>query len=78
MQWVPVAWDVSAVSGPQFEWDEDKAARNSHKHGVSFETAATIFDDPRLLTIADPAHSESEERWFSVAWASNGILLSVV
>ena len=27
----------------QFEWDEDKAARNLAKHGVSFFTAAEIF-----------------------------------
>ena len=27
----------------QFEWDEDKAAQNVAKHGVSFLTAAGIF-----------------------------------
>ena len=27
----------------QFEWDEDKAALNLAKHGVSFLTAAAIF-----------------------------------
>ena len=28
----------------QFEWDEDKAARNLAKHGVSFLTAAEVFE----------------------------------
>ncbi len=36
----------------QFEWDEIKAAANVRKHGVSFELASTVFNDPRLLTLA--------------------------
>ena len=62
----------------QFEWDEIKAAANVRKHGVSFELASTVFNDPRLLTIADLEHSEAEERWFSVGCASNGAMLSIV
>jgi uncharacterized DUF497 family protein len=62
----------------QFEWDEVKAAANMRKHGVSFEVAATVFLDPQLLTAADLEHSETEERWFSVGWASSGLILSVV
>lgn len=62
----------------QFEWDEAKALANLRKHGVSFELAATAFFDPRLLTVADLAHSETEERWFSVGCASNGSLVTVV
>jgi len=62
----------------QFEWDEIKAAANVRKHGVSFELASTVFNDPRLLTLADVEHSEIEERWFSIGWASNGAMLSIV
>jgi uncharacterized DUF497 family protein len=62
----------------QFEWDEIEAAANLCKHGVSFEVAATVFLDPQLLTTADLEHSETEERWFSVGWASSGSILSVV
>ena len=29
----------------EFEWDARKAASNLAKHGVSFEEAATVFDD---------------------------------
>ena len=29
-----------------FEWDEAKAAANLAKHGVSFDDAKTVFDDP--------------------------------
>jgi hypothetical protein len=62
----------------QFEWDEVKAVANERKHGISFELASTVFHDPRLLTIADLAHSEIEDRWFSIGWASNGALLTIV
>ena len=50
----------------QFEWDEAKADANARKHGVTFEVASTVFHDPRLLTVADLEHSDTEERWFSV------------
>ena len=62
----------------QFEWDEAKANANVRKHGVAFELARTIFNDQRLLTVADLEHSETEERWFSVGCASSGAMLSVV
>ena len=62
----------------QFEWDALKAATNLFKHGVSFELAATIFHDPRLLTVADLEHGESEERWLSIGMASNGSILCIV
>ena len=62
----------------QFEWDEIKAAANLRKHGVSFELASTAFTgDPRLLTVPDLEHSETEERWFSICWATNGAMLSI-
>ena len=62
----------------QFDWDEVKANANARKQGVSFELARTIFNDQRLLTVADLELSETEERWFSIGCASNGAVLSVV
>ena len=62
----------------QFDWDEVKADANARKHGVTFDLASTVLHDPRLLTVADLEHSETEERWFSVGSASNGVVLSVV
>ncbi len=61
----------------QFDWDESKAAANLRKHGVPFELAATVFKDPRLLTVADVEHSDIEDRWFSIGWAANGAMLSI-
>ena len=37
----------------QFEWDEDKAAANLAKHGVSFLTAAEIFASEIIERIDD-------------------------
>jgi uncharacterized DUF497 family protein len=62
----------------RFEWDEGKANANFRKHGVSFELARTVFNDQRLLTVADLQHSETEERWISIGCASNGVVLSVI
>ncbi len=62
----------------QFEWDPKKAVENLRKHGISFETGATIFLDPLARTIPDPDHSETEERWISIGHASNGQMLLVI
>ncbi len=61
----------------ELEWDEAKAAANARNHGISFELARTVFNDPRLLTVADLKHSGIEERWFSIGCASTGAMLSV-
>ncbi|MGO8798861.1 MAG: BrnT family toxin [Roseiarcus sp.] len=37
----------------EFEWDEDKAAANLTKHGVSFLTAAELFANERIEKIDD-------------------------
>jgi len=62
---------------PNFDWDDGKAKRNLKKHRVSFDEAASVFDDPRLITFPDPLHSESEERYLSIGISSNGRLLIV-
>lgn len=49
-----------------FEWDEEKALRNEDKHGVSFEEAKTIFNDPFAITISDSDHTDAEERWLDI------------
>jgi uncharacterized DUF497 family protein len=47
-------------------------------HGVTFELASSIFYDPGLLSVADLGHSETEDRWFSIGVARNGLIYSVV
>ncbi|MBR0128524.1 MAG: BrnT family toxin [Neisseriaceae bacterium] len=36
-----------------FEWDEEKADTNYKKHGVSFDEAASVFDDAFAITRID-------------------------
>ena len=45
-----------------FTWDEAKSRSNRKKHGVSFETAARVFDDPLHLSVQDRIEG-GEERW---------------
>ena len=61
-----------------FDWDPKKASLNLSKHSVGFERAATIFMDPRAVSIADEEHSEKEERWVTVGLDAAGNLLVVV
>jgi uncharacterized DUF497 family protein len=60
-----------------FEWDNQKAKSNLHKHGVSFERAATVFIDPNMLVLYDDEHSADEERWITVGIDRRGALLTV-
>lgn len=60
-----------------FEWDAAKGLKNLHKHGVSFEEAASVFYDPLAVTGADPDHSEGEERQVTFGISSVGRLLVV-
>ena len=60
-----------------FEWDEEKAKRNEAKHGVAFDEAKTIFNDPFAMTVSDPDHSDEEERWLNIGLSTEGRLLVV-
>ena len=44
----------------QFDWDSTKATANLSKHGVSFDEAKTVFDDPLYIDFYDPDHSDTE------------------
>ena len=58
-----------------FEWDADKASKNVEKHQVSFEEAATVFDDPMFITFIDDEHSLDEERYITIGLSSRGRLV---
>lgn len=62
----------------RFEWDPQKAAENLAKHGVSFEEAASVFNDPLAYTFADPDHSVGEERLLTFGYSGAGRLLAVI
>ena len=60
-----------------FDWNPAKAASNLRKHQVSFESAATVFQDPLMKPIFARDHSEFEDRWITTGWAQDGRLLVV-
>jgi len=60
-----------------FEWDEAKAAANLAKHGVSFDEAKTVFDDPLFVDFYDPEHSVDEHRYITLGESQQGRLLIV-
>lgn len=60
-----------------FEWDDEKAAKNLAKHGVSFDEAETVFADPFAGIAPDPDHSERERREIAAGLSAAGRLLLV-
>jgi uncharacterized DUF497 family protein len=50
------------MSELSFEWDPIKAEINKQKHGISFEEAETVFDDPLAVLFDDEVHSIYEPR----------------
>jgi uncharacterized DUF497 family protein len=62
----------------EFEWDDIKADINLRKHGVDFNDAMSVFNDPLLMTFFDSEHSYDEERWVSVGNAQSARLLVIV
>ena len=61
----------------QFDWDSAKAAANLSKHGVSFDEAKTVFDDPFYVDFYDPDHSDEEHRYIILGQSQQGRLLMV-
>ena len=61
----------------EFEWDDDKAESNQHKHGVPFDEALTVFADLLALTGYDPVHSSDEDRYITMGQSAAGRLLVV-
>ena len=59
----------------RWTWDEEKNRRNRRVHGLSFETAALVFDDP--LAASRPDHSAGEERWQTIGMIDGVIVLLV-
>ena len=62
----------------QFEWNPLKAATNLKKHGVSFEEAKTVFDNPMAVIFDDEAHSIDELREIIIGHSQRNRLLLVV
>ncbi len=54
----------------RFVWDPQKAKESARKHGVTFEEAQTVFLDDYAILIADPDHSDAEDRFLLLGVSS--------
>ena len=61
----------------RFEWDRHKATINETKHGVSFEEAVPVFNDPLARIFDDPDHSRAEAREIIIGHSKEQRLLVV-
>lgn len=50
----------------RFQWDKYKAEVNIKKHGVSFDEACTVSDDPLVYIFDDEVHSVDEDREITI------------
>jgi uncharacterized DUF497 family protein len=68
---------MSSTSESAFDWDPRKAQENARKHGVTFDEAQTVFLDDHAILIADPDHSDEEDRYVLLGVSSRLRLLVV-
>lgn len=59
-----------------FTWDPAKAAANRRKHGVDFEVAVRVFDDPLHLSVQDRIE-DNEQRWQTIGRVHGAVILLV-
>ena len=62
----------------RFISDPAKNREILRKHGVRFETASLVFDDPWILSRKDLSHDDAEERYNAVGEIAAGTVLFVV
>jgi hypothetical protein len=61
----------------EFEWDDDKAASNFAKHGVSFDEARAVFRDPFAIELLDDREDYGEDRFILIGVSMSEILVVV-
>ena len=61
----------------EFEWHKAKAEANLCAHGVSFDLAKTVFDDPFAIERLDDREDYGEARFVVIGMAEGSVLLFV-
>ena len=69
---------VFRLQGSEFEWNDEKAATNLAKHGVSFEEAAEVFFDPFCQYGDATPEGVEEQRDFALGYSTTQRLVLVV
>jgi uncharacterized DUF497 family protein len=55
----------------RWTWNENKNRINRSKHGLSFETAALVFEDPLMAQLPGP----DEDRWLTIGAIGNVVVI---
>lgn len=58
----------------KFEWNKSKAKDNFTKHGISFELAERVLDDPFAVEFLDDREDYDEERFVILGIVDRQIL----
>lgn len=61
--------------GLKFEWDDAKDRENRRKHSIAFGDAKAAFTDAFARVIADPDHSQGEERFILLGMSARQLLV---
>jgi len=61
----------------RFEWGPVKARINQRKHGVNFEDAMRVFEDPDARFEQDRMDEAGELRWQAIGLVGNAVVLLV-
>lgn len=57
-------------------WDEEKERNNRRKHGISFETAELVFQDPQAWMYQNRL-VEGEQRWSTIGWIRDQLIIVI-
>jgi uncharacterized DUF497 family protein len=60
-----------------FDWHDAKLRKNLRDHGIHFEDASLVFEDPYCITQEDLV-DEGEQRWRTIGIAFGVIVLIVI
>lgn len=60
----------------EFEWDESKNVANRKKHGISFEQAEAIWDDPVFVEFH--VMDIPENRWVVIGRVAKDVYIAAV
>lgn len=58
----------------RFEWAEVKAERNRADHGVTFDMATEVFDDPFAIELLDDRENYGEDRYVTIGMVEGRLL----
>lgn len=62
------------MNDDDFEWDDQKAADNYARHGVSFEAARDVFKDPFAIDRLDDRVTYPEDRYAIIGTVEDRLL----